>query len=593
MSTSSLPSRPSRPSQPKIPATVDAPRLFTRAEGVFAGYFALEELVAANALRALFRARHAVLKRQVALRVHLEPQGAGRAWFVRESELLARVDHPGVRPVFSAGFRDEWAYRVSKWIEGESLAEAVERGPRPLQAVLQMARDLISALETMHSEGIVVRRITPESLMLDRTGRAVITDLRWANRCLDVADMPAATDDALPFLAPEVRGGAVGEPASDVYTAGALLYFAVTGVPPATRGDQVTAPCVLRPSCPKALERVILRALCDDPGDRYLTAHEMGDDLVSDLGDLEFHTNVLPAAVDDAVQIEKRLRRSFGDDYELLHELGAGGFGRVYLVRDLALEREVALKVLHAGLTANPGIVERFLREARFAASLSHPHIVDVYDTGGRGGFIWYAMAYIPGENLAQYVRRSGPLPVDRAVALLDESLSALQHAHHRGLVHRDLKPENVLIEQNTDKTLITDFGLALAVEAGERSRKHSRSGTPEFAAPEQLLGEAVDLRTDLYSLALVGMFALTGQPPFGVGTLEAILARQTAGLLPDIRATRADAPPELVRVLVRAADRDPDTRYPSADLFRQDLHSAMRRSRLNPWPRLRRLFPF
>lgn len=560
---------------------------------MFAGFFELEELVAANEVRALFRARHAVLKRRVALRVHLEPQGAGRDWFVREGELLALVDHSGVRPVFSAGYRGDWAYRVSKWIDGESLASAVDRAPRPLPAVLQLARDLIGALDHVHSTGIVVRRITPESLMLDRLGRAVITDLRWANRCMDVADVPIVANEALPFLAPEVRNGAAGDPTADVYTAGALLYFAATGHAPEAEPALLIPPRERRASTPQALERVILRALQASPSTRFLSAHEMGEDLVSDLGDLEFHTHVGPPTGDDAAQTEKRLRRALGDDYELLGELGAGGFGRVYLVRDLSLEREVALKVLHTGLTAHPDVVERFVREARLAASLSHPHIVDVYGTGGRGGFIWYEMAYVPGENVAQHVRQHGPLPVARAVKLLLQSLDALQHAHQRGLVHRDLKPENVLLERRSGDALITDFGLALTVTAGQPSRHHSRSGTPEFAAPEQLMGEAVDLRADLYSLALVAIFALTGQPPFGRGTIEAILARQNAGLLPDIRAARDDVPPEFVRVLLTAASCDAEMRYPSAERFRQAVQAAMRRPRFNPLPRLRKLFPF
>jgi serine/threonine-protein kinase len=215
---------------------------------------------------------------------------------------------------------------------------------------------------------------------------------------------------------------------------------------------------------------------------------------------------------------------------------------------------------------------------------------VDVYDTGGRAGLIWYIMAYIPGENLGQHVRRHGPLTVDRAVEMMEQGLSALAHAHAQGLVHRDLKPENILVEPGGD-ILITDFGLALALEGSDDRRHASHSGTPEFAAPEQLLGETVDHRADLYSLTMVIIYALTGKLPFGGGTIESVLARQTVGDLPDPRDVRPDIPDELLRVLERGAARDPQARFPSADAYADALERAVRRWRGSPLRVLRRIF--
>lgn len=583
----------SRPSQPQIAPSVDPPTLFTQAERRFEGMFTLERLVAANDTRALFVARHAVLRRRVALRVHLQPQTPSRRWFERESELLATVDHPGIRPIFSAGYRDDWAYRTAKWIEGESLSEIMERGPRSVPQVLQMARDLISALEYCHAQSIVVRRITPDSLMLDVSGRTIVTDLRWANRCLDLA-VPDADPRALAYMAPETRDGGAGEPTADLYTAAALLYCAVTAADPDTDPTAIRPPRELRPACPQALERVILRALQETPADRYLTAQEMGNDLVSDLGSFDFESRVPPAVHadddDDPRAWEKRLRRALGDDYELLRELGAGGFGRVYVVRDLALEREVALKVLHPSLTAEADVVERFRREARLAASLNHPNIVDVFDIGGRGGLLWYTMAYVEGENLGQKVDREGPLPFRRTMVILLQSLAALEHAHGQGLVHRDLKPENLLIAQTDGHVEITDFGLALAIHGRDATGASSRSGTPAFAAPEQLLGERVDHRADLYSLAVVGLYALIGRSPFGGGSVEAILARQSLDTLPDVAAVRDDVPPAVIEALSRAARRDVRRRFASAEEFAGALRSAARQPTRGLLTWLRRL---
>src|SRR3989449_995578 len=533
--------------------------------------FRLDQLVALSPERALYKAWDRLLKRAVALRLHLVPGSPGRDWFLRETETLAALDHPAIRHVYALGEVDPFAYRTANWIEGESLAEAIRRGTRPIPAAMSVVRDLLGALEHAHAHGIIMRRIAPTTLMLDLAGRAIITDLRSSNWCLAYA--PADLGPGAAFCAPEVRGGAAGEPSADVYTVGALVYFALTGQEPALDPAAIVSPQRLRGTIPAAVERVILRALRPAPGDRYFTATEMLEDFVADAG--TFHA---PAAEPQHGEsgFERRLRRALGDDYELLDEIGAGGFGRVYRARDLGLEREVAIKVLHPSLTADLGVVERFRREAQLAARLRHPNIVSIYDIMGRAGLQWYTMELVPGMNLAQLVGKQGPLTVERTVRLLDEALSALEQAHPLGLVHRDLKPENMLIEPD-GRLRITDFGLALALLGdGRFGGATSRSGTPQFAAPEQLLRERVDQRADLYSLAAAAYFALLGRPPFDGTTPETILARQTTDDLPPLHAARKDVPRELEDVLRKALASEPGARYPTATAFRD----ALRRSR-------------
>jgi serine/threonine-protein kinase len=567
-----------------IAPEVDPVELFRQAEDLFQGAYAPERLVAASLHRALFLARDLVLKRRVALRVHFTPETRGRSWFERETEAMAALDHPSLRPVYAAGHRGAWAFRVSKWIEGESLLDGVQRGPRPIPLVLQLARDLISLLEYVHTQRIVVRRIVPTSVMLDLNDHATVTDLRWANPCLEFAT-PDADPNSQPFLAPEVRRGEPGEPGSDLYSAAAVLYFAVTGQAPAEDPDTISSPGSVRDTTPKALERIIMRALKKTSRERYFTAHEMGEDLLSDLGDFELQAIVsLPRGsgpwTEDTRTWEKRLRRALGDEYELLQELGTGAFGRVYLVRDLELERGVALKVLHPYLTTDPAVAERFRREAQLAAQLSHPNIVSIYDTGGRAGLSWYTMAYVDGVSLASLVKAQGPQPLARVTHWLRQSLAALEHAHEQGVIHRDLKPENVLIQHEDGSVRITDFGLALAFQsAGQHGGASSHSGTPEFAAPEQLLGEPVDHRADLYALSVVAFFALTGVPPFGAGPVESIVARQTVGHLPDVKAFRSDVPDAVLAVLTKGAERFAADRYASASEYAAALQEA-----LQPW---------
>ena len=558
---------------------------YERVSALLGSRFRLDSLAAMSPERVLFLAWDLALRRRIALRVNFFHDAATRAWFMRESEALAQLDHPAIRHVYELGVVEEMAYRTGNWIEGEGLDAAIARGARPLPAVHSLTRDLLGALEHAHARGIIIRRIVPASLVVNLGGRGTVTDLRFASHTL-----PAIPESEVPsglaYMAPEARGRDPGEPASDIYTAGAILYFAVTGHEPPLDPGALVPPSQLRPATPKAIERVILRAMLPRPEDRYFSAAEMYEDFASDAGTFESSAVTPPeeqqnrALSEDSGTWEKRLRRALGDDYELLGTLGAGGFGRVYRVRDLHLEREAALKVLHPMFTADPAVVERFRREAQLAARLNHLNIVNIYDIGGRSGLLWYTMEFVDGPSLAGVVEREGPLPVDRVVRLLREALSALAHAHGSGLVHRDLKPENMLIERD-GSLRITDFGLALALRgaAGRFGGATSQSGTPQFASPEQLLGERVDQRSDLYSLAAVALYALLGGPPFPGATPEQVLARQATNRLPDVRAARPDVPPELVEVLERALRAEVEMRYPSAAEFLQALHRAVSRN--------------
>jgi serine/threonine-protein kinase len=555
----------------------DPVEIFRRAEAALGERFGLERLVASSAERVLFLATDRLLKRRVSLRINFWSNAATRDWFLGEAVALGRLDHAAIRHVYDVGVAGELAYRVGNWIEGEGLHEAVGRAPRPIPAVHALARDLLSGLEHAHAHGVIVRRVVPASLILSAAGRGTITDLRFSSWTL--ASLPP---DVVPsqqsFMAPEVRDGSAGDSVSDVYTAGAILYYAVTATEPPLDPTAIEPPTRFRPNCPRALERVILRSLRPAPNDRYLSAAEMLEDFASEAG--TFETAAISGGtmsgpeVEDKARWEKRLRRALGDDYELLGTLGQGGFGRVYRVRDLHLEREVALKVLHPVLTQDPAVVERFRREAQLAARLNHPNIVNIYDIAGRSGLIWYTMELIQGPSLAQLVERHGPLPLDRVFRLMREALSALAHAHGSGLVHRDIKPENMLLEPS-GSLRITDFGLALALRGGKFGGATSQSGTPQFASPEQLLGERVDQRSDLYSLSAVAFYALLGSVPFPGATPEQVLAKQTTNQFPETEGQRDDVGDEVWAVLERAAHAEVDARYPSAAEFLQALNRA------------------
>ena len=209
--------------------------------------------------------------------------------------------------------------------------------------------------------------------------------------------------------------------------------------------------------------------------------------------------------------------------YSLDRELGRGAMGVVYLANEVDLDRPVAIKLLPPDRAANPRLRARFLQEARTAAKLSHPNIIPIHAVDESGGFVFFAMAYVDGETLAERVRERGPLPPSEAARLLREVAWALAHAHAHGVVHRDVKPDNILLERGSGRALVADFGIAAAEEgaAGEIT------GTPEFMSPEQALGKTVDARSDIYSFGATAYFAISGRLPFTGRTPTEVLAKQ------------------------------------------------------------------
>jgi len=538
---------------------------------LFGDLFELEALVAESDERILYRVRDRALKRTVALRVQLR-DGPMRAWFQREGEVLAELDHPSIRHIYSAGERGGLAYRVGNWIDGESLAAAVARGPRPIPAVLSLSRDLLYALDHAHVRLVTLRRIVPTTLMLDSSGRAIITDLRFASRVLHVVPPPLRADDN-PFLAPEVRDGSGGDPSADIYTIGAVLYYAMTGFVPENRPRPLLD---VRPTAPQVVARWVMRALERNVGDRFRTAAEMLAELASFTDPFTDPSASGPSGVlPDSPQWERRLRRALGDDYELLTEVGSGSFGIVYRVRDLALEREVAMKVLDPRLIREPAIADGFQREAQLAAGLKHPNIVSIHDIDGRLGLLWYTMELIRGQSVGQLVQKQGRLGVPRAIEILDDTLSALEYAHSRRLVHRDIKPENLLVDAE-GHVHVTDFGLALALPRGRLwGGATSRSGTPQFAAPEQLAGGQVDARSDLFSLGAVGYFLLLGRPPFPERGPENGWKGDVRYTIPELRPERDDVPALLEQALRKACAWDPGHRFANGRAFREAIETA------------------
>ncbi len=247
--------------------------------------------------------------------------------------------------------------------------------------------------------------------------------------------------------------------------------------------------------------------------------------------------------------------------------------GLVLLARDVALDRPVAIKVLPGALGVDPGLRARFLREARISAGLSHPHVVPIHAVEEHADAVFFAMAYVDGETLADRVRRAGPLPPGEAARVLREVAWALAYAHGRGVVHRDVKPENVMVERGSGRALVSDFGIARSERAPSTLTGEGEIlGSVAFMSPEQAAGEPVDGRSDLYALGGLGFYLLTGRPPFQAPTAAALLVQRLTTAAPPVASVRPDVPPWLAGVIDRCLARAPEARFPSGEAVAEAL---------------------
>jgi serine/threonine-protein kinase len=514
------------------------------------------------------------------------PDKAHAEWLSHEARALAHRNHPSIPTTYHYWASYQESRRgpgyLRRWISGETVFERVSRiGPESIQMGFQVLREGGSALAYLHDTTAAHGAVSASTVWLTPGGRLWLLGWEWV---LPKDHRPAGLtpDPTFTPWAPEWAPGEWKPTAkSDQWQLAAMLFMMLTGETPPEH-DVPPLP-LLRSDCPTALATVIERALSVDPADRYPSIATM-------LRELDRHVSVrpmliapegdeLPKAFDSA---EGRLRWATADDYEILAPLGTGQFGSVWRARDLSLSREVAIKVLHPHIAKDDMAVARFRREARLAAQLAHAAIVPIYDTDSRGGVVWYTMELAEGGSVANLVSRSGARPFEEIAPQVDEVLEALDAAHSSGIIHRDLKPENILIDRYR-RWRIGDFGIAYALG----DEKAGTSGTPSCAAPEQLLGEAQGPATDLYALASIVYFVLTGRAPFGDGSAAFVLAQQLAGSF--AHRLEQDELPDALRAWIarglaqRVEDRWSDAQEMRA-AWRQVVRATRRAEDLRPW---------
>lgn len=269
-----------------------------------------------------------------------------------------------------------------------------------------------------------------------------------------------------------------------------------------------------------------------------------------------------------------------GDNYQVVRELGKGAMGVVFLARDIALHRLVAIKVLRHEMASSVDHRERFRREARLTARLSHPNIIPVHTFGEIGDFVFIVMKYVHGESLAARLRRDGKMNSAESRRLLSELAMALDYAHREGVVHRDLKAENILIERGSNRAMLTDFGVALLRSLDPDREASGHYGTPHYMSPEQAAGDSdLDGRSDLYSLGVLGYYMACGTLPFHALTFESLAAKQiTEAHVPvKVAAPKLDADVALAIEVCLMKDRE--DRWKNGRLMADALSNSKERT--------------
>ncbi len=261
--------------------------------------------------------------------------------------------------------------------------------------------------------------------------------------------------------------------------------------------------------------------------------------------------------------------------FRIDERIGSGGMSTVYRAFDEKLERPVAIKLMHSEIAAQPDQLERFRREARAVAQLSHPNIVMAIDAGEDEDRPYIVFEYVDGETLKDRIRREGPLPVGEAVAYAVEIGRALSAAHAERLVHRDVKPQNTLIAPS-GRAKVTDFGIARSLEADRLTMPGRVLGTTDYVSPEQAMGEQVTQQSDVYSLGVCLYEMLSGEVPYRADTHVAVATKHVREPMPDVRARRPEVSASLAAVLERATAKDTASRYPNAQSMVDDLQQAL-----------------
>jgi serine/threonine protein kinase len=549
----------------------------------------------------VFRAWQLGTDREVALKVmspHLTGDDAYTALFKREARTAASVHHPHVIDVYDFGEVDGLLYLAMRLVQGRDLSKilAAEGALDPSRTAAIVAQ-AAHALHAAHGRGLVHRDVKPANLLVTtRAGleHVYLTDFGLTKHQRGTA--LAATRGmvgTLAYMAPEQARDDPVDARTDVYSLGAVVYHIVTGELPYPREvaaaqlyahmfEPAPRPRDVVPELPEALDEVIARAMAKDPADRFSSALELGRATQAALrgqaaGDSPAITRPTSDRLAGREWREVALSEWAGQvlppgsriaGYRVDGLAGVGAMGHVYRATHLGLDRTVALKLVRPELGEDAGFRERFKREAKRAAKIDHPNVVQVYAADEADGVLFLAMRYVDGPSLDETVREEGPLDPRRAAKIIVQVAGALDAAHAHGVIHRDPKSGNVLTEGEPghERAYLSDFGLSYDPVEEPITTTGEFVGSFDYLSPEVIKGEGSSPASDIYVLGCVLYECLTGHHPYSNRESEAhVLYAHMCEAPPSVRDTVRSVPEALDHVVQRAMAKEPEARFPSA----------------------------
>jgi len=467
--------------------------------------------------------------------------------------------HPHIVPVLDFGEVEGYCYVVFEHVDGSPLLRMLHDadGPIPEDRALHIAHGVLRGLAFVHMAAnpftggrLLHGDVSPQNILVDQSGEARLVDLGFA-RVVVEAGLPGKPSRPIPrYVAPEVRAGDPVSVRADVYGAGRVLEDLIAH------------------SGPRAAERMIAvaaTACAGDPAERYPDAGHMLAALAPVLsepvrlteppeaGEQRVSTEVPEVPSDPAAYLRRR--------YRILAEIGRGGMGVVYKVRDKTVDEIMAIKVLPVDRVQDAGDVARFRRELKLARAVRHPNVARVDHLEEGPGFAYYTMEYIPGAGLDRTIAERAPLPVAEVIGIARQLTAGLGAIHDAGIVHRDLKPANVVVTPE-GRVVVMDFGIARHEELKSGLTTTGMAlGTPMYMAPEQAVGTDIDARADLYSLGVVLYELLTGRTPFEGLTTVALYLEKRDRAFPRAREAEPGVPDALDQLIHDLLAPDPESR--------------------------------
>jgi serine/threonine protein kinase len=511
-----------------------------------------------------------------------------RLRFEREGKVLTLLAHPHVVRFIERGEHGERLYLAMELVRGKSLAERLAPGPLPVDEAIRVARATAEGLAYAHALGLTHRDVKPGNILLGDDGSIKLADFGLARRRDESLALtePGAVVGTLAYMSPEQLAGEAALPASDLYALGAVLYQMLAGTPPfegtfaqvvAKRARASYPPLeARRPEAPPAVRDLVKRLLARDPEQRpdateaarVLGAHEPPSTVTR-----------APAASATREPASVAVGERIGP-FTIEARLGAGGMGAVFRAKREDGTR-VALKLM--AQPRDPAASQRFAREARALAEVEHPNVLRFLDAGDDRGLAWIATELVLGRSLDALVADRGALPEPRLVEIAAGVLAGLEALHAKKIVHRDVKPQNILVREDGSVVLV-DLGLAkLDGSLTAVTQPGAVLGTPHYMAPEQLLGQPVDARTDLYALGASLYHAASGKRPFEGETTTAIFFQQVNVAPVSVRSLNPVLSGPFAALVGRLLEKSPGRRPPSAAAALELLGRVRRGESLDP----------